>query len=178
VIGVLLVSLPAAAHHSFAQFDTDREIEATGTVTEFEWSNPHSYVHLEVKGEKGDVEKWVAELTDLPMLVRAGWSKDVVKPGDRVTIHGYRARDGRTFMVIHTTTAAKLSKTRTTWAPLNPHAAKCSGRVTTDSYSRISGTESSNSNCLFKTANNTWRSAFVAQQLTGTIPIEHAKANG
>ena len=104
VIGVLLFSLPAAAHHSFAPFDTDREIEVTGAVTEFEWSNPHSYVHLDVKGEKGNAEKWVAELTGLPMLVRAGWSKDVVKPGDRVTIRGYRARDGRTFMVIHTMT--------------------------------------------------------------------------
>lgn len=104
VMGVLVASLPAIAHHSFAPFNTDREIEVTGTATEFEWSNPHSYVHLDVKGEKGDVEKWVAELTGLPMLVRAGWSKDVVKPGDRVTIHGYRARDGRTFMVIHTMT--------------------------------------------------------------------------
>ena len=104
VIGVLLVSLPTAAHHSFAPFETDREVEVTGTVTEFEWSNPHSYVHLDVKGEKGDVEKWIAELTGLPMLVRAGWSRDVIEPGDRVTIHGYRARDGRTFMVIHTLT--------------------------------------------------------------------------
>ena len=104
VIGVLLVSLPAAAHHSFAAFDTDREIDVTGTVTDYEWTNPHSYIFLEVKGEKGNAEKWVAELTGLPMLVRAGWSKDIVKPGDRVTIHGYRARDGRTFMVIHTLT--------------------------------------------------------------------------
>jgi len=104
VVGLLVAAVQVNAHHSFAPFDTDREIEITGTVTEFEWSNPHSYVHLDVKGEKGDVEKWVAELTGLPMLVRAGWSKDSAKPGERVTIRGYRARDGRTFMVIHTMT--------------------------------------------------------------------------
>jgi len=103
-VGLLVAAVQVNAHHSFAPFDTDREIEITGTVTEFEWSNPHSYVHLDVKGEKGDVEKWVAELTGLPMLVRAGWSKDSAKPGERVTIRGYRARDGRTFMVIHTMT--------------------------------------------------------------------------
>jgi len=102
VMGLLVASFPAAAHHSFAPFDTDREIEITGTVTGFEWSNPHSYVHLDVKGEKGDMEKWVAELTGLPMLARSGWSRDTVKPGDQVTVRGYRARDGRTFMVIHT----------------------------------------------------------------------------
>ena len=102
LMGVLIAWLPAAAHHSFAPFDTDRVVSITGTVTEFEWSNPHSYVHVDVKGEKGDLEKWVAELTGLPMLSRAGWSRDIIKPGDQVTIHGYRARDGRTFMVIRT----------------------------------------------------------------------------
>src|SRR5215472_4956241 len=101
VMGVLVALAPVSAHHSFAAFDTDHEIEITGIATAFEWTNPHSYVFLDVKGEKGNVEKWVAELTGLPMLSRSGWSKDTVKPGDQVTIHGYRARDGRTFMVIH-----------------------------------------------------------------------------
>jgi len=100
VIGVLVVSLTMHAHHSFAPFDTEHVVDITGTVTQFEWTNPHAYIHLDVKSDKGGVEKWAAELTGLAMLVRAGWSRDVVKPGDQVTVHGHRAKDGRTFMVI------------------------------------------------------------------------------
>ncbi len=95
----LLASLPTVAHHSFAPFDTEHVVHISGTVTQFEWTNPHAYIHVDVKGDKG-VEKWAAELTGLAMLVRAGWSRDSVKPGDQITVHGHRAKDGRTFMVI------------------------------------------------------------------------------
>src|SRR5215472_12591692 len=71
----LLASLPMAAHHSFAPFDTEHVVDISGTVTQFEWTNPHAYIHLDVKGDKG-VEMWAAELTGLAMLVRAGWSRD------------------------------------------------------------------------------------------------------
>jgi len=69
-----------------------------GTVTQFEWTNPHAYIHLDVKDDKGEVEKWSAELGSLECFPRANWKRDTVKPGDQITAFGSRAKDGRTVM--------------------------------------------------------------------------------
>ena len=69
-----------------------------GTVTEFEWSNPHAYIHVDARNEKGKTEKWTAELASLGMLSRVNWKRDTVKPGDEITIVGNRAKSGTNYM--------------------------------------------------------------------------------
>jgi hypothetical protein len=99
-VAVLMASHPMDAHHSVAQFDMDHLTSVTGTVTKFEWSNPHTYVYLDVKDDKGTTVKWVTELRSVPNLSRVGWTRDTLKPGDKITAHGHRAKDGRAFMII------------------------------------------------------------------------------
>ena len=97
----LLVSLAGAAyaHHGFVSwFDMSKSVTVKGTVTSFDWTNPHSYIYLEAKDEKGAAEKWTIELGALSMLARAGWRKDTLKPGDEITVIGNRAKDGKPIM--------------------------------------------------------------------------------
>jgi len=77
-----------------------------GTVTNFEWSNPHAYIYLESKDDKGKVVKWTAELASLGMLSRVNWKRDTVKPGDEITIYGNRAKNGNTIMRLEKITFA------------------------------------------------------------------------
>ena len=79
-------------------FDMAHVTTVKGTVTDFEWTNPHTYVVLDVKDDKGNVEKWSAELGSPGMLGRVGSRKNMVKPGDQITAVGNRAKDGRSFM--------------------------------------------------------------------------------
>ena len=88
----------ADAHHSTAEFDMNRTMSVKGTVTGFEWSNPHAYIHLEVKDEKGNVEEWTAELASLGMLARINWKRDTLKPGDQITMSGNPAKNGKPYM--------------------------------------------------------------------------------
>jgi hypothetical protein len=69
-----------------------------GTVTQFEWTNPHAYIYLDVKDDKGNVVNWAAELGSLGMLSRVNWRRDTVKVGDQITAFGNRAKDSRTSM--------------------------------------------------------------------------------
>jgi hypothetical protein len=69
-----------------------------GTVTKFEWTNPHAYITIESKDDKGAVIEWTAELASLGMLARVNWKRDTVKPGDEITIYGNRAKNGKTLM--------------------------------------------------------------------------------
>jgi hypothetical protein len=96
--GVVVVSRPIFAHHSAAEYDATKLVSVKGTVTQFEWTNPHAYIYIDAKDDKGEVEKWTAELGSLGMLARVNWRKDTVKPGDQITVFGNRARDGRTVM--------------------------------------------------------------------------------
>jgi hypothetical protein len=97
----LLLSLggSAYAHHGFVSwFDMARSTTVKGTVTSFDWTNPHAYIYLNVKDEKGNIEKWSAELGAVGMLARAGWRRDTLKPGDEITAIGNRAKDGKPVM--------------------------------------------------------------------------------
>ena len=96
--GLFAASRQISAHHSAAEFDTTKLISVKGTVTQFEWTNPHAYIYLDVKDDKGEIEKWTSELGSVGMLFRANWRKDSVKPGDQITVFGNRARDGRMAM--------------------------------------------------------------------------------
>ena len=102
MFGVCLAALvwlfagSARAHHSFgAEFDANKPVTLTGVVTKVEWTNPHSHFSLEVKDEKGRTATWVLTGYTVNALYRTGWKKDVtMKVGDKVTIFGWRARDG------------------------------------------------------------------------------------
>jgi hypothetical protein len=96
--GLILASKPAFAHHSTAEFDMTAMTTVKGTVTQFEWSNPHAYIHIEAKDDKGNVVEWTAELASLGMLSRINWRRDTVKPGDGITIYGNPAKNGKTLM--------------------------------------------------------------------------------
>jgi hypothetical protein len=83
------------AHHAFsAEFDANKPIELTGTVTRMEWINPHVWLHMDVKKPDGTVESWAFEAGTPNVLFRRGFTKESLKPGTEVKIDGYRAKDG------------------------------------------------------------------------------------
>ncbi|MBI3047392.1 MAG: hypothetical protein HYY76_03685 [Acidobacteria bacterium] len=85
----------ALAHHSFAaEFDASKPVKVTGAVTKIEWANPHIWFFLDVKGEDGTVTNWGFEMGSPNQLLRAGWKRDSMKPGDVVAVEASRARDG------------------------------------------------------------------------------------
>jgi DNA/RNA endonuclease YhcR with UshA esterase domain len=84
----------AAAHHGSAAYNTAEPYTVTGTVVEFQFLNPHCIITLEMKDESGAVQKWQGELTSPNHLIRAGWNAETVKPGDKVTLTGWRAKSG------------------------------------------------------------------------------------
>lgn len=92
---LLAFAAPSLGHHSFAAvFDANTTVEVSGTVTEVEWMNPHAWIHLDVENEEGEVERWSFELGSPNGLIRRGWSRATIRPGDVISISGYRARDG------------------------------------------------------------------------------------
>jgi hypothetical protein len=99
-IGIALATflagaLSVSAHHSFvAEYDVNQIFAIEGTVTRLDWTNPHSRIYLDVKDRKGVVSKWSFELGGPLTLTRLGWTRDSVKPGDRVKVQGYRSKDG------------------------------------------------------------------------------------
>ena len=101
--GIFLASLlgiaPLAfAHHGLARFDTTHIVTIKGTITGFEWINPHAYVHADMTDANGKVTNWLLECGSLAMLSRFGWNPDVVKRGDHVTVYGFVAKDGSAYM--------------------------------------------------------------------------------
>ena len=92
---LLSVSAPVFAHHGFSvEFDKDNPLTLTGTVTKMEFMNPHIYFYVDVKGKDGKVVNWAFEGGPPNVIYRQGWRKDTLKPGDLVTVKGFRAKDG------------------------------------------------------------------------------------
>jgi hypothetical protein len=91
---LLAVSVPVFAHHGTAAFDTSHMVTVKGTVTNFEYVNPHVQVYFTVKNDKGMEEAWQGELTAPNKLTRAGWNKHTLSPGDSVTASGFQAKNG------------------------------------------------------------------------------------
>jgi hypothetical protein len=91
----LAAAAPLIAHHAFAgQFDVTKPITLMGTVTKIEWMNPHIYFYVDVKDNGGKVANWMIEGGSPNILLRAGWTKNSLKPGMEVTVEGYLAKDG------------------------------------------------------------------------------------
>ena len=96
-VASLVASAPALAHHAFsAEFDANAPVELKGTVTKMEWINPHSWIHIDVVNENGEVEEWMIEGGAPNAILRRGFSADSLKPGTVILVEGYRARDGST----------------------------------------------------------------------------------
>ena len=94
-VSSLVTGVPASAHHSFsAEFDGKKEITVKGVITKVEWSNPHIYFYVDVKDDKGQVANWSFEGYPPNVLRREGWTRDLLKVGDTITIVGYAAKDG------------------------------------------------------------------------------------
>jgi hypothetical protein len=77
---------PVLAHHSFAMFDTARRVTMAGTVTAFEWTNPHVYIEIDVADDKGAITHWSVELGSPSILMQGGWKFSDVKVGDKITV--------------------------------------------------------------------------------------------
>ena len=100
MIALPLFVQPLLAHHGNAAYDTTKTVKVRGTITDFEFINPHVIVFFEAQNDKGAVEKWQGELTSPNHLTRAGWTNGTLKPGDQVTLSGLRAKSGATTLWI------------------------------------------------------------------------------
>jgi Family of unknown function (DUF6152) len=92
--GMLALASVAVAHHSFAMFDQARQLSLQGTVQNFQWTNPHSWIYLDVRHADGGLETWQIEMNSPNNLRRQGWRPRTLKPGDQVTVVINPLRDG------------------------------------------------------------------------------------
>ena len=94
VSGLVLAAMPAFAHHSFAaEYDASKPITLKGTVAKVEFLNPHVWIYIDAKNEAGAVTRWQCEGGAPNSLKRQGWTQSSLKPGDSVTIEGFKAKD-------------------------------------------------------------------------------------
>ena len=94
-VAAFALAVPASAHHSFAMFDADKTVSLTGTVKEFEWTNPHAWLRVMVQDQAaGKQVQWALEMGSPGQQAGRGWKPDSVKPGDKVTITLHPLKDG------------------------------------------------------------------------------------
>ena len=87
------LSPPVSAHHSQSEYDSRAKVEVEGAVTKLEWKSPHAWVYVDVTSDKGEKVNWSFELPSPVTLMRRGWTRDSLKPGDRIKVSGARAKN-------------------------------------------------------------------------------------
>ena len=93
-VALCLALVPAArAHHSQSEYDSRKKVEVEGTVSKVEWKSPHAWIHVDVTNDKGEKVNWHFELPSPNTLMRRGWNRDSLKPGDRIKVSGSPARN-------------------------------------------------------------------------------------
>ena len=100
----MLLAIPAVAHHSFTMFDQTKQLTITGTVTEFQWTNPHAYIEIDVPDESGAVKHWAIEMGSPSILQQSGWKFSNLKKGDKTTLVINPLKDGRPCGFLNTAT--------------------------------------------------------------------------
>jgi hypothetical protein len=99
VLLALVITAPLFAHHSTSMYDMNHPVTVTGVVKKFEWTNPHAFVYLEVKDEKGNIVEWEVEMMSLNHLRGYGWTRNTVKPGEVISCTGGAAKNGAPSMI-------------------------------------------------------------------------------
>ena len=93
-VTVCAFAVPALAHHSFSMFDAEKTVTVEGTVKEFEWTNPHSWIRVVVPNTAGKPLEWAVEMGSPSQIAQRGWSATSVKPGDKITLTIHPLKDG------------------------------------------------------------------------------------
>src|SRR5215216_623529 len=100
ILGLWLALAPAAwAHHSQSEYDLRSKVDVEGVVTKVEWRSPHAWIYVDVNNDKGEKVNWSFELPSPVTLMRRGWTRDSLKPGDRVKVSGAPARNFATIAI-------------------------------------------------------------------------------
>ena len=107
------LAAPLLAHHSPAAFEAQKTVTLVGTVKEFRWQNPHTWIEIMVPNEKGQEVLWAVELTSPTYLVRSGWKSTTLKPGDKVTVVGRPLKSGEPGSAIFTSVTLADGRTLT-----------------------------------------------------------------
>jgi DNA/RNA endonuclease YhcR with UshA esterase domain len=94
LVAVAALVRPALAHHSVSMYDMDHPTTLKGTVSRLEWTNPHGYIYVDVKDDKGQTVEWAVEINSPNFLKHNGWTSTTVKPGDVITVTGGAAKSG------------------------------------------------------------------------------------
>jgi hypothetical protein len=110
VASAFVISRPLPAHHSSAAYDMEHPVNMKGVVTSMEWTNPHVFIFLDVKDDTGSVQEWRVEGNSPNMLVRTGWNREMIKPGDQLLVNGAPAKNGSKVMRLVTLTLANGQK--------------------------------------------------------------------
>jgi len=100
----IVLAIPVLAHHSFTMFDQTKQLTITGIVTDFQWTNPHSYIEIDVPDESGAIKHWAIEMGSPSILQQSGWKFSNLKKGDKTTLVINPLKDGRPGGFLNTAT--------------------------------------------------------------------------